>query len=249
MKRFSILILIVAGILSLGAGWIPTTDTVTASWTTIYEHDVTRDKHITFKIKNTGVANPFTDCRVQSWIGPGTTDTTATGVLSLSANAGNNETVTLGTKVYTFQTVLSPVDGDGNVLIGANASESLDNLIEAIVLGANPGVKYGSGTTLHSVVTAAAGAGDTMDVTAKDAGGAGNIASTETLANGEFTNGDLLTGGLDAWASFLDAGIACKTLTPGVAIALDVVGHAHEKLRVQVKSASGTTSYCRAWAK
>lgn len=122
----------------------------------------------------------------------------AKGVLTLTANPGNTETVTLGTKVYTFQTTLTNVDG--NVLIGASASASLDNLIAAITLGAGAGTLYATATTLHPTVTATAGAGDTMNVEAKSFGTAGNsIATTETLANGSFANATL-TGGIAAIA-------------------------------------------------
>lgn len=117
----------------------------------------------------------------------------ATGILTLTGNALDTETVTIGTKTYTFQATLTDVDG--NVLIGATASDSLDNLIAAITLGAGSGTLYAASTTLHPTVTAAAGAGDTMDVTAKDKGTAGNtIATTETLTNGSF-GGATLSGG------------------------------------------------------
>ena len=117
----------------------------------------------------------------------------ATGTLTLTGNAVDTETVTIGTKTYTFQATLTDVDG--NVLIGATASDSLDNLIAAITLGAGAGTLYATSTTLHPTVTAAAGAGDTMDVTAKVQGTAGNaIATTETLTNGSF-GGATLSGG------------------------------------------------------
>ena len=109
----------------------------------------------------------------------------ATGVLTLTGNAVDTETVTIGTKTYTFQATLTDVDG--NVLIGATASDSLDNLIAAITLGAGSGTLYAASTTLHPTVTAAAGAGDTMDATAKSTGTGGNsIATTETLTNGSW---------------------------------------------------------------
>lgn len=109
----------------------------------------------------------------------------ATEVLTLTANAGNTETVTIDTKTYTFQTVLTNVDG--NVLIGATASDSIDNLIAAITLGAGAGTLYAALTTLHPTATASAGAGDTMDAAAKKEGTAGNtIATTETMANGSW---------------------------------------------------------------
>ena len=97
------------------------------------------------------------------------------GTLTLSANVANGDTVTTGTKTYTFQTVLTNVDG--NVLIGATASDSLDNLIAAINLGAGSGTLYAAATTANGYVSAAAGAGDTMDVTALVAG---TIATTST---------------------------------------------------------------------
>lgn len=110
-------------------------------------------------------------------------DEFASGILTFTGNAGNNETVTIDTKVYTFQTTLTDVDG--NVLIGATASDSIDNLVAAITLGAGGGSLYAASTTLHPTVTAAAGAGDTMDATAKTAGDAGNdISTSETLVSG-----------------------------------------------------------------
>lgn len=119
----------------------------------------------------------------------------ATGVLTLSGNAQDAETVTIGSRTYTFQDVL--VDAPDNVLVGATASDSIDNLVAAITGGAGEGVIYGTGTAPHADVTAAAGAGDTMDVAAKAAGASGNgIATTETLANGSF-GAATLTGGAD----------------------------------------------------
>lgn len=117
----------------------------------------------------------------------------ATGTLTATANFADTETVTTGTKTYTFQTVLTNVDG--NVLIGATASDSLDNLIAAINLAAGAGTLYAAATTANGFVTAAAGAGDTMDLTAINAGTFGNtIATTETAANASF-GAATLTGG------------------------------------------------------
>lgn len=121
----------------------------------------------------------------------------ATGTLTLTANAGNTETVTTGTKTYTFQTTLTNVDG--NVLIGATASDTIDNLIAAITLGAGAGTLYAALTTANGFVTAAAGAGDTMDATALVAGTVGNTyATTETLANGSWGAATLVGGTGDA---------------------------------------------------
>lgn len=114
-------------------------------------------------------------------------------ILTLTDNALDTETVTIGAKVYTFQDTLTNVDG--NVKIGATAAITLSNLVAAINLGTGAGTAYAAATTVHSTVTAVEGAGDTVVVTAKTAGTAGNsIASTETLTNGSFASATLLGG-------------------------------------------------------
>lgn len=126
----------------------------------------------------------------------------ATEILTLTGNAADTETVTIDTKTYTFQTTLTDVDG--NVLIGATASDSIDNLIAAITLGSGSGSTYAASTTLHPTVTAAAGAGDTMDATAKKSGTAGNsIATTETLGSGSWGAATMSGGAGDV--AILDA--------------------------------------------
>lgn len=106
-----------------------------------------------------------------------------TGILTLTGNAANNETVTIGDRVYTFKTALSTGPTVPNeVLIGTAATDSIDNLIAAINAGAGVGTTYSTGTVAHALVTAAVGAGDTMGVTAVAEGAAGNnIALAETI--------------------------------------------------------------------
>jgi hypothetical protein len=117
----------------------------------------------------------------------------ATQTLTLTANATNTETVTIGGKVYTFEASLT--NANGNVQIGATAGESLDNLVAAINLDFGAGTKYAAATTLHPTVRASRGAGDTMVVTAKVLGSAGNaIGTTETLLNGSWGAVTLLGG-------------------------------------------------------
>jgi len=113
-------------------------------------------------------------------------DKRATGVLTMTANPTDTETVVIDGKTYTFQDTLT--DSDGNVLIGSTTPASLDNLIAAIRLTASgKGLTYAALMTLHSTVTALAGTGDTMDATAKTGGFAGDaLATTETLANGSW---------------------------------------------------------------
>jgi hypothetical protein len=116
----------------------------------------------------------------------------ATGVLTTTANFANGETVTTGTKVYTFQTVLTNVDG--NVLIGGSAAASLANLAAAINLGAGSGTAYAAATTANTFVSATS-APTTLTLTALVAGPAANTtATTETAANASFASATL-TGG------------------------------------------------------
>lgn len=127
----------------------------------------------------------------------------AGGILTFTGQPANTETVVIDTKTYQFLAAL--VDADGNVHIShVDASGSLDNLIAAIMLGAGSGTAYAASMTLHPSATAAAGAGDTMEVTAKKKGVGGNsIATTETLAvNGSFAS-DTLTGGIGSGQLFV----------------------------------------------
>jgi hypothetical protein len=104
---------------------------------------------------------------------------TASGVFS------NGQTVTIGGVVYTFETTLTNVAG--NVLIGANAAASLDNLKSAVNLTAGGGTTYAAATVIHPTVTATTNADTTQLFVAKTAGAGGNaLTSTETCANAAF---------------------------------------------------------------
>ena len=119
----------------------------------------------------------------------------ATEILTLTGQPLDTETVTIGIQVYTFQTVL--VDAADNVLIGATASDSIDNLIAAITGGAGAGTLYGTATVTNADVTAAVGAGDTMDITALARGIAANSLDTlEGLTNGSW-GAATMSGGID----------------------------------------------------
>jgi hypothetical protein len=125
----------------------------------------------------------------------------ATGTLTGTTIAAD-DTVTIGATVYTFVAALTDPDVPFEVLVGASDSESLDNLIAAINGAAGAGTTYGTGTTAHLSVTAAAGAGDTMVVTAEDFGSNGNsIATTATLTSGDWAAAALAGGSLATEAS------------------------------------------------
>ena len=118
----------------------------------------------------------------------------ATGILTGTTIADTN-TVTIDGKVYTFQAALTDVDG--NVLVGASDSDSLDNLIAAINKASGGGTTYAASTPRHSSVSAAVGAGDTMVASALEAGTPGNaLATTASLDAGSWAGGTL-SGGTD----------------------------------------------------
>lgn len=126
----------------------------------------------------------------------------ATGTLTLTGNAVAAETVTVGGVTYTF---VSALVAAYDVLIGAAATNTIDNLIAAINQAAGEGSTYGTGTVAHPTVGAAAGAGDTMTVTADTAGSAGNSIGTTSVMSAGSWGASTLAGGTDddgsGWAA------------------------------------------------
>lgn len=115
--------------------------------------------------------------------------TTSQGTLTITSIPLNGEIITIGSKTYTWQTVLTNVDG--NIAIGGSLAAAQQNLIDAINLTSTtggPGNQYAGATTEHSQVSAAtAWVANTLVITAKIAGTAGNsIATTETMVSGSF---------------------------------------------------------------
>ena len=116
----------------------------------------------------------------------------AAGVLSFTNAVSNNQTVTIGTTVYTFKTTLT--DGPGYVLIGANYDASAANLVAAINRTGTPGVQYSTSIVAHPDVTASYSTPD-LTVTAKVAGAAGNsIALDENITNASWDDVNMTTG-------------------------------------------------------
>lgn len=106
----------------------------------------------------------------------------ARGVLTLTGNALDSETVVVGATTYTFQTVLTDVDG--NVLIGVDAEDSIKNLTSAMNLVAGAGTKYAASMTAQADgVKAFELDGDVLGV---GAGTNGSQSTTETLTSGSW---------------------------------------------------------------
>lgn len=126
------------------------------------------------------------------------TEAKATGILTATGNPHDGARVTIGSTVYTFRDTLGAAY---DVKIGALATDSLDNLIAAINKAAGEGTLYGTGTVAHPDVVAAAGAGDTMDVTAKVVGIAGNLVTTVEYSPLLSWGAGTMTGGVDPIAN------------------------------------------------
>lgn len=110
-----------------------------------------------------------------------------------NTNVANNDTVTIGTKVYTFKTALTPAEGE--VLRGANADASLLNLIRAINHTGTPGTDYSVAVANAYVTAAPAVTAHAFQVTAKQPGIIRNtFATTESSAHLSWGAATLLGG-------------------------------------------------------
>lgn len=117
----------------------------------------------------------------------------ATGTLTSSGVFTDTQTVVVGGKTYTTQTSLTNVDG--NVLIGASAAATLQNLYDAINLTGTAGTQYAAAMTANTRVKATAVTATTLVVSALTPGEVGNlIASTETQTNAAWGAATLASG-------------------------------------------------------
>jgi hypothetical protein len=133
----------------------------------------------------------------------------ASKVLTFTGNAEDGETVSIGGQSYKFQIAIGAAY---DVLIGASASDTIDNLIAAINGAAGEGSTYGTGTVAHESVTAAKEDTDKLVVTAKTKGESGNsIAIAKTVANATWADdATALSGGIDG-----TVGVANETCADG----------------------------------
>lgn len=114
-------------------------------------------------------------------------------------DSGDGEGATVGGKAYAFQDTLT--NSDGNVFVGTSDAEHAANFINAINLGPGAGSAYAASMTLNPLVTASAGSGSIVVLTAKAASipNAINLNSSDTTVASR--SGDFLVGGLwgDVW--------------------------------------------------
>ncbi len=104
----------------------------------------------------------------------------AVGTLTLTLTPIVGDTVTLGSKTYTW--VAAALTVDGEVEVGTSADDSIDNLVAAINLGPGAGTDYGSETTLNDAASAENAGSDTMLAIAKAVGEPGTVQSTQVMA-------------------------------------------------------------------
>jgi hypothetical protein len=116
-------------------------------------------------------------------------------VTSNGTNVSDADTVTIDSVVFTFKTTLTPTEGQ--VLIGANAAETLDNLKLAVNRTdptTNDGVKYKIAAA-HTTVEATTNTDTVQTLEARTAGTAGNSlglaksAATLTVSAATLLNG------------------------------------------------------------
>lgn len=111
----------------------------------------------------------------------------------------DGNTLTINGKVYTWQTSLTNVDG--HVLIGANDTAALLNMLRAITLGTASGTSYAAATTAHPTVTATSSNATTLVITALLVGVAGNALTLAESSSGAWgSSTTVLTGGVAAVA-------------------------------------------------
>lgn len=118
----------------------------------------------------------------------------ATGTLTFSGTGTEDDTVTIGSIVYTLKDAPTAAN---EVAVGVDAAGTAANLVAAIMGTGTDDVEYGTGTGVHPSVTATA-ASAVVTVTAKVAGTASNAIATTEAGTGTSFGAATLTGGTDA---------------------------------------------------
>jgi hypothetical protein len=124
--------------------------------------------------------------------------TAPTTTLTSTGTAGNNETVTVGNRTYTFKTALTGAANE--VLIGADAAASIQNLKDAINRTGTPGTQYSAATVRHPDVTAGASDATTVVIASTDSNANSAFTTTETMTNFAFTGATASAGTLGSKA-------------------------------------------------
>lgn len=155
----------------------------------------------------------------------------ATGTITTTGVFSNGETVTVNGVTYTMRTTLSSPAQAFEVLIGANAAASLDNLKTAINGGSTAfptaadasgeGSTYSVGTYRNPFVTATTNADDSQVIEAREFGTAAHKYDTvETCANASW-GGTVMSGGVATVANEILIGAAATNSLDNLKAALN----------------------------
>jgi hypothetical protein len=144
--------------------------------------------------------------------------TAPTTTLTSTGTFANNDTITIGGQTYTLKTALTATPFAANeILIGAAATNSLDNIKDAIngtVVSGAVGTIYSFGTKRNPLVTAGAKTATTLVCTSTDTNVGGSTATTKSAANFAWTGATMSASTLGGYAT---ANTAVKDTLGGVA--------------------------------
>ncbi len=162
--------------------------------------------------------------------------------LTLTGVVGNNQSVTINERIYTFITFLTPTTSANDVLIGAANTDSRDNLIAAINGAAGAGITYGSDTDANPLISAvAAESGVGVVVITKALRNTGNeIPVSETLTNGAWDKTPNFAGGVQAVSQ---AGTAIELTVSNNVIAINSPIEIQVDKEATVNAVTVTLSY------
>jgi hypothetical protein len=165
----------------------------------------------------------------------------ASQTLTSDATApSNNDTVTIGTRVYTYKTTLTGAAYE--VLIGVSASVALDNLKSAINGTAGAGTTYGTGTVAHTTFEATTKTSTTLLIEARLSG---TLTTATTEASTHLSWGAATVTGGGTWASATGTIRGCaytNSTTVALTCTPTTTGQNGVEHRLQATNAIGTTT-------
>jgi hypothetical protein len=129
------------------------------------------------------------------------TATSPTTTLTSTGTFADADTITIGGITYTMKTALTTPQVANQILIGAAATNSLDNIKDAIngtIVSGAVGTIYSSPTKRNPLVTAGAKTSTTLVCTVTDTNVGGSTATTKSAANFAWTGATLSAGTLGA---------------------------------------------------
>jgi len=144
---------------------------------------------------------------IQAYLG-----TAATGVLTFSANLDDNDTLTIGSRVYRFKNTPAAIN---DIKIGTTKAASIVNLNATIDGSGTPGTEYYTGTLPHADVVITGIVADVVSFRAARTGAAGNLVTTTDSSAHLVWGATTLIGGEDVTQPAVD-----RTLEGSVKITL-----------------------------